>query len=327
MDLAMKTSRLIVFLLLVQIHPSISCADMFGSGVNTFDMEFVTIDDPGNIADTTGVPTPAGSVSYSYRMSKYEVSEAMIEVANAVGGISITKDNRGDDKPATSVTWYESAKFVNWLNSNSGNSPAYKFDLAGNFQLWEACDAGYDPQNRYRNTLAKYFLPNVDEWFKAAYYDPVTGAYYNYPTGSDLVPDGIDFVGDPNFEAVYRETAYNDEPNNIADVGLLSSYGTAGQGGNVMEWLETDSDSINDDTIFMGRTARGGYWQQFPIVMQAGHSGISSSPFAEGGIIGFRVASLTIPEPSTVTILCLGCLGFTCRRRTCLRAIGYMPGQ
>jgi hypothetical protein len=37
-------------------------ADTFGSGDNTFDIEFVTIGNPGNAADTTGNPNPAGSV-------------------------------------------------------------------------------------------------------------------------------------------------------------------------------------------------------------------------------------------------------------------------
>ena len=73
-----------------------------------------------------------------------------------------------------------------------------------NIQLWTVSDAGYNPNNLYRNSLARYFLPSVDEWYKAAYYDPTSGVYYNYPTGSDSVPDGIDFAGDPNFDAVFN---------------------------------------------------------------------------------------------------------------------------
>ena len=37
----------------------------FGSGANQFTMEFVTIGNPGNAPDTTGNPTPAGSVGYT----------------------------------------------------------------------------------------------------------------------------------------------------------------------------------------------------------------------------------------------------------------------
>lgn len=59
----------------------------FGSGTNSFQMEFVTIGYPGNAADTTGAPNPAGSVSYVYGMAKYEVSIDMITKYNANFGI------------------------------------------------------------------------------------------------------------------------------------------------------------------------------------------------------------------------------------------------
>ena len=112
-------------------------------------------------------------MTYKYRIGKYEVSKQMIDKANALGGLGITKDTRGPDYPATSVTWYEAARFVNWLNTSTGSVPAYKFDANGNFQLWNEMDAGYNPANLYRNWLAKYFLPSLNEWHKAAYYDPV----------------------------------------------------------------------------------------------------------------------------------------------------------
>ena len=44
--------------------PSQAGAITFGTGGNTFNMEFVTIGNPGNAADTTGTPNPAGAVGY-----------------------------------------------------------------------------------------------------------------------------------------------------------------------------------------------------------------------------------------------------------------------
>ena len=89
----------------------------FGTGGNAFTMEFVTIGNPGNADDTTGNPNPAGSVAYTYQMGKYEVSEIMITKYNVQFGVAnslfITKSNRGADKPATSVSWNEAARFVN----------------------------------------------------------------------------------------------------------------------------------------------------------------------------------------------------------------------
>jgi formylglycine-generating enzyme required for sulfatase activity len=175
-------------------------ADTFGSGANTFDIEFVTIGNPGNAADTTGNPIPAGKVDYTYRVGKFEISEQMIEKANGLGGLGITKEIRGADKPATAVSWNEAARFVNWLNTSTGSPPAYKFDIqpgeAGysanaNIELWTISDPGYNPNNLYRNSLARYFLPSAHEWYKAAYYEPISGVYYDYPTASDNAPTPV----------------------------------------------------------------------------------------------------------------------------------------
>ena len=163
-----------------------SFADTFGSGANSFAIDFVTIGNPGNPPDA--IPNPAGAVPYSYRIGKYEITEQMIDKANALGGLGITKDTRGPDMPATSVTWYEAAKFVNWLNTSTGSVPAYKFDGSGNFQLWQSTDAGYDSTNLYRNKLAKYVLPTVHEWHKAAYYDPSAGIYYTIQPAAITFP-------------------------------------------------------------------------------------------------------------------------------------------
>jgi formylglycine-generating enzyme required for sulfatase activity len=288
-------------------------ADTFGSGANILEIEFVTIANPGNPPDAN--PNPAGAVPYEYRIGKYEISEEMIDKANALGALGITKDSRGPDKPATSLSWFEAARFVNWLNTSSGNTPAYKFDGAGNFQLWEPTDPGYNSANLYRNRLAKYFLPSLNEWHKAAYYDPVAGVYYDYPTGSDLVPDGIDFVGDPNFEAVFDDGGMNAEPNNIIDTGLFSPYGIAGQGGNVFEWEETAFDRNNNDADDH-RSIAGGSWATLANVLKAEHTGGGVAPNFDGDFIGFRVARV-IPEASTLVLAAIALISlFRLRIRT-----------
>jgi formylglycine-generating enzyme required for sulfatase activity len=193
--------------------------------------------------------------------------------------------------------------------------PAYKFDDDGNFQLWSAGDAGYDPANLYRNRLAQYFLPSVHEWFKAAYYDPTSGVYYDYPTGSDSIPDGIDFPGDPDFDAVFGEGAFAiNDPNDIANVGLLSPYGTAGQGGNVYEWEETDFDLMNDATMFV-RGLRGGAFHGAALGAALASWIRTYNPPAIGDDnVGFRVATV-IPEPSTLLLGGMAAICLLLRRR------------
>jgi Sulfatase-modifying factor enzyme 1 len=306
---------------------SIARADTFGSGDNQFTIDFVKIGNPGNAPDDA--PNPAGAVNYAYRIGKYEISEQMIDKANAISAemgmpLGITKDTRGPDKPATSVTWFEAARFVNWLNTSTGSVPAYNFDNLGAFQLWQPTDAGYDAGNLYRNKLAKYFLPSLDEWHKAAYYDPVAGHYWDYPTGSDDIPDGIDFVGDPIFDAVFYDGAANPSPNDITNVGLLSSFTTAGQGGNVREWEEGAFDRVNNAPTEQ-RRASGGSINDSSTVLAAWNTLIGTGPQFENSITGFRVSSI-VPEPTSLSLLAIGfvylaILQFGIRPRLTRRAI------
>ena len=295
----------------VVVSSNNSYGDTFGSGLDTFDIDFVTIGDPGNAADVTGDPNPAGQVHYTYRMGKFEISEDMINKANALGGLGITHDERGPDKPATSISWLDAANFINWLNTSTSNSPAYKFDGDGNFQLWQPGDVGYDSTNPYRNSLAMYFLPSADEWYKAAYYDPDLGVYHDYPTGSNLAPNPVASGTSPDTAVFDGQVG----PADILLAGGLSPYGTMAQGGNVKEWEETAFDLVNDLTIeFSG--VRGGSWIDLDgILLKAIREGVQKDGKVQ--IIGVRVASsaLVVPEPTTfATTLTALLLAFGQRR-------------
>ena len=294
-------------------------ADTFGSGANTFNIEFVTVGNPGNPADTTGQPSPAGSVPYEYRIGKYEISEQMIEKASALGGLGITKDARGPDKPATSVDWFEAARFANWLNTSSGSAPAYKFvDIIGRdgqvvgtqFALWQPTDPGYDPANRFRNTQAMYFLPSVHEWYKAAFYDPAAGVYYDYPTGSNAPPIAVASGTAPG-TAVYNQDL-SAGPADIMQAGGLSLFGTMAQGGNVYEWQETESDLVNDDPLFR-RSLRGGFWDSTQSTLSASAGG-DNIPTVGVFNVGFRIASV-VPEPTTMMPALVFAIATIWRRR------------
>ncbi len=303
-------THLIALVLGVSLLAAPALADTFGTGANSFAIDFVTIDDPGNPPDMMGgIPIHAGSVPYEYRIGKYEISEQMVDKANALGGLGITKDTRGPDKPATSVSWYEAAKFVNWLNTSTGNHPAYKFDSNGNFELWQPSDPGYMPGILFRNSLAKYFLPSVDEWYKAAYYDPSAGVYYRYPTGSNDEPTFVPSGTAPG-TAVYF---FQSGPADIMQAGGLSPYGTMGQGGNAAEWNETSFSRFPNSPDVSGRVFRGGDWDQVAAEMSRG-GGNAFLPDIERANIGFRVAGI-VPEPGTCALLSVGFLALFGLRR------------
>lgn len=272
-------------------------ADTFGSGANSFEIDFVSIGNPGNPEDTTGNPNPAGAVGYEYRIGKYEISEQMIDKANTLGGLGITKITRGPDKPATSIHWLEAMRFANWLNTSAGCLPAYKFDTNGAAQLWAPSDPGYDLNNPRRNSLAKYFLPTVDEWYKAAYYDPSSGTYFDYPTGSSTPPIAIASGTAPGTAVYFQLPSMG--PADITLAGGLSPYGTMAQGGNgEYEWQESQT---------LIPPFRGGAWDSSAFVLSAFST---HSPVLSAAVAGsFRVGSI-VPEPSALA-LAASSLGWT----------------
>ena len=229
--------------------------ETFGSGTNQFTIDFVQIGNPGNPADTTGSPNPAGSVNYVYNLGKYEVSRDMIDKANAVGGLGITmKDmtayggNRANSPAAPDWGWGNAMKFVNWLNTSKGYQTAYNTDYLGRFTLWGA--GQYTGNNQYRHKDAYYFLPSVDEWYKGAYYDPNKEGgpgYWKFATMSDTKPIAVS-GGTILGTAVYGQSV-STGPADVTNAGGLSAYGTMAQGGNLWEWTESSSDGINDSAI------------------------------------------------------------------------------
>ena len=195
---------------------------------------------------------------------------------------------------------------MNWLNTSTGGAAAYKFDGSGNFQLWSAGDAGYNANNMFRNSLAKYVIASRDEWYKGAYGN-LNGTWNDYPTGSNSAPTAV-ASGTVANTAVYN---LQSGPADITNAGGLSAYGTMGQGGNAWEWMETAQDGINNSAE-ESRVIRGGNWgtsldrlgASFPA------SGLPSEDFSS---FGFRVAS--VPEPSALSLLAVGLGGLALVRR------------
>jgi hypothetical protein len=310
-------NKFLVLSLLALVYQSASATSLletFGSGANEFTMEFVTIGNPGNAADTTGSPNPAGSVAYIYNIGKNEVSRDQITKANALGSLGITMSDmsiiggNGVNRPATGFGWYQAAKYVNWLNTSTGYQAAYKF--SGNtFQLWSAGDAGYNANNLFRNSLAKYWIASSNEWYKAAYGN-LDGTWNNYTTGSDSAPTAVASGTEAN-TAVYGQNA-RAGPADITSAGGLSPYGTMGQGGNVWEWNETAYDGSNN-TAGEKRDVRGGAWGNDSSALDAStRAGINPSSL-DNSDFGFRVAS--VPEPSTLSLLAIGLGGLAILRR------------
>jgi formylglycine-generating enzyme required for sulfatase activity len=280
-----------------------SKADTFGTGDAQFRIDFTTIGNPGNAADTTGY----GKVDYTYRIGTYEISQNQIDAARASGLQNVTAGPWSGDQPAANMSWYESAAFVNWLNTSTGNQAAYNLTWSGStwsMALWTVSDAGYDANNLYRNSLAKYFLLSENEFYKAAYGKTDGSGYYLYPTASNSPPTAV-ASGTTAGTAIYQNTTSS--PASIYEAGGLSSHGTMGQGGNVWEFIESATDGVNDDAQ-ENRGRRGGAYSSAALTLQSSSYRFSVSPGRDFYYYGFRVASV-VPEPSTYALFGIGAIG------------------
>jgi formylglycine-generating enzyme required for sulfatase activity len=300
--------------------PTDVCAATFGTGDNAFSIDFALIGQPGNAPDSTGRPNPVGAVGHNFRISTYEITRDAIAKANAAGGLVITQADmsgfggNGANRPATGITWYEAARFVNWLNASEGYPPAYKFNVQPGERgyvansvafVWTSGEPGYDSDNPFRNARAKYYMPNIHEWYKAAYYDPHAGVYYNYPTGSDSKPTSVVSGNLPN--TAVHSLPRSAGPADVDDAGGLNAFGVMAMGGNVWEWLDSGFQDL-----------RGGGWFN---LHNFGESDLvntvrdSFTPASEAIDIGFRVAA-AVPEPSGSLLIVAGLIGLAQRRRS-----------
>jgi formylglycine-generating enzyme required for sulfatase activity len=301
----------------------VAMADGFGSGVNQFDIDFVTISGDTNPASGWGI------VNNDYRMGTYEITNEQWDafcaiVGNPVGDPPGAYDNLmpdgtvgrtanpGENVPVGKVSWYEAAQFVNWLNTSGGHHAAYNFtgdQGTGNYApaTW-SYDEAYGGTNLYRHKDAFYFLPTEDEWVKAAYWNGQ--ALQTYATKDDDLPvQGVD--------ALYRDdpgiTTGTFWPVGSGTEELNGSYDMVG---NIWEWMENPLNASSD--IASGRVIRGASLNNTAgYITSSDRLAFPYSPDTELYDIGFRVAS--VPEPATLGLLSLGGLALLKQKKEARR--------
>ena len=179
-------------------------------------IDWVTVVDAGNAADTTGSPNPAGTVGYAFKIMTFEWTNSQyVDFLNAVdpdgtnpnavyngnmggnarGGISFTsvaasgstyavRSNMGD-KPVNYVSWFDAARVANWLH-NGGTSVVSTDATAGAPQNTGAYTLGTVTSGiaPAKNAEAQYWIPTENEWYKAAYYKGggTNAGYWPYAT-------------------------------------------------------------------------------------------------------------------------------------------------
>jgi len=319
----------------------------------------VSIGNPGNAADTEVMSdgtTGYGSVKYRFNIGKYEITASQYTAFlnavastdsfglfkqfvppvwpqppaldsgpkilrhDAAGSYSYTVSSNWANRPVNMVSLWDAMRFANWLHNgqpttgvqNELNTEDGAYDLNGY--------TGDDGTLIVRKQGARFFLPNDNEWYKAAFHknDGTTGNYWNYATCSDVAPSHYLINPDPGNNANYRDDHLGytlGYPYYRSEVGEFenseSPYGTFDQAGNLGEWTET----MTHDDFYPGtdfRSILGGADASLIGGLHA-KSRSAGSPSSGGFSFGFRIAS--IPEPKGLLPITIASVILSGRRK------------
>ena len=300
--------------------------------------DMVTVGNAGNANDSGG--TGNGAVAYDYQIGKYDVTigqyTAFLNAVAATDTNSLYNSSMGTDgnikgisqtggsgsyaysvlgsanRPITFVSWWDSARFSNWMaNGQPTGAQSSTTTENGAYNVNGATSGNAVAKNATNpNTSAAptFFIPNENEWYKAAYYSPSyggagVGGYYAYATQSNTIQGNV--VGSAANQAnynngVYSVTqlgSYSSSQNYLTDVGAFTNsgsfYGTFDQSGNVYQWNDLDGAPGSSRGLRGGDWGNGAFAVSSSVSVSVGPSG----EFSNGG--AFRLAS-PVSGPSGV---------------------------
>lgn len=146
-----------------------------------------------------------GSVNKNYRIGKYEITNNQYTLflntvatdndrglfdtrmtSTAMGGITRVGDgsispyeysvkNNMGDKPVVFVNYLSVIRFINWLHHGAPLSGIADIDTILDFGAYDIFPIGEGSYLINKNVYQKYWLPSLNEWHKAAYFEPRDG--------------------------------------------------------------------------------------------------------------------------------------------------------
>ena len=330
-----KTTMRLLFAAALLASAVSAQADVFNMPSGDTSLQFVTVGNPGNVADTTKMQdgtTGYGSVSYVYEMGKYDVTVAQycqflnavavtgdpyglynsgmatgyptIHIAQSGGptsySYSVTGNySQGVNCPIFDVSWGDAARFCNWLqNGQPTGAEGNGTTETGSYAL-NGGTSSIALMAVTRSSTATYVIPTENEWYKAAYYDPTlsggAGGYWKYPTKSNTAPGNT--LPDTGNNANVFDNHYTDSTNYLTPVGDYGrSPGPYGTFDQGGDVYQWNEAVVTSSS----RGLRGGQWDNYSSLLGSS-TRISYDPTYGSSNHGFRVAS--VPEPTSLALL------------------------
>jgi len=191
---------------------------------------------------------------------------------------------RSGKRAMLNISWFAAARFANWMHHGATDIAETE---TGAYTLNGARSGVVR-----RNADARWWIPSLDEWYKAAFYDPTRTdgqAYWTYPTRSDTLPDNKAIPGGMN-SANYNSGQPAGQ--RITPVGSythsISYYGTYDQAGLLWEW--SDTSFANHDGQPSTFALLGGSWSLGQVNVSK-HGGRDYLPQYNDDDTGFRLAT------------------------------------
>ncbi|VAX42099.1 hypothetical protein MNBD_PLANCTO03-2009 [hydrothermal vent metagenome] len=234
-----------------------------------------------------------GQVDHRYRMAETELSlNQWVEFVRAYGphaddpldrrlignfirfsyqdGELVYEVASGFENFPAQMSWRMAARYTNWLHNDRVNEAwAFESGAYDTSTFTRNDDGSYNDQDT-RSPDARYWIPSMDEWMKAAYYDPDRfgeglGGWWEQADGSDeALIAGFPGSGGETNASMAWDNWYSD----TYDVGLYtdsrSPWGLLDMSGGMREFTEemlepnsrrhrhTKGASLFDDPSFYG---------------------------------------------------------------------------
>lgn len=337
---------------IVAASPRVARADIDpASGI-----DLVTITHPGNAPWPGGDGPMAnnagrGSVAYEYRIGRYEVTTAQwaefmtaaynrpqsdwiphlapptfwgasaTSVGAVPGGKRYVYSPQNAMRPVGNISWRMAAIYCNWLTNNKSLDRAAFLSSA-----YDVSTFGYEgnifTDQLTRSAGARYFIPTLDEWIKAAHYDPNRygenqEGWWHYSHTSDtfaipgapgtITPGGPAQANYGNYDPFGDVSIYNLG----AYAGVTSPWGLYDTAGATKEWNE---EVYGLEGGVRSRGNDGSYWFNGGAAADTVWGGSSALPNDSTYGYGFRIAAV-VPAPYSGGLTAMGVIWYTWRQR------------